>query len=105
MLTINLNHQRKKFLHVILLVPFLGRIAEKRGIQQPCCLKGRDLCDNSLFLEALIYYRKGLHLRYERSPRSSCEMPFNNSIYLIQKKSFKKTYEKGIKNSICFLLV
>ena len=66
------------------------------GVQGPCCIKDRDLCENSLFVEALNYYCKGHHLRYNRGPRSSSEKCFNNSIYLTRKKFRKETYEKKL---------
>ena len=89
----------------------LGRIVERkegegRRLQRPCSIKDRNLCDNSLFLEAINYYCKGIHLRYNRGPRSSSEKCFSNSIYLTRNKFRKETYKKGIKNNnIFFLLV
>ena len=96
-------HFDKIFLHVIVSVPFLGRIAGRRGSQETCSVKDRETFAIIVYLwNPLTVITKGSILDATGVPglRGMC---LNNSVYLTQKKFQKETYQKGIR--ICFLLI
>ena len=80
----------------------LGRIVERkegegRRLQRPCSIKDRNLCDNSLFLEAINYYCKGIHLRYNRGPDPH-QKSVSVTLFTLPETSFeKKLIRKALK--------
>ena len=89
MLIKNLNHQRKKFLHVILSVPFLSSIAGRRGSSNLAASK----------IEAfaiIVYIWKSLTIIAKDSILDTKEVPdppvkcVSMTLFALLKRSFKK---------------
>ena len=103
MLIKNLNHQRKKFLHVILSVPFLRRIAGRRGSSNLAASK----------IEAfaiIVYIWKPLTIIAKDSILDTKEVPdppvkcVSMTLFALLKRSFKKKkiMRGGLKTAFTF---